>query len=575
MKKRISKEQLRSFRWYGKDDLRSFGHRSRTKQMGLWDEEYIGKPIIGIINPWNELNTCHTHFPDRVIDIKRGVTASGGFPVEIPVMSLGEQLMKPTAMLFRNFLAMEVEEIIRAYPIDGVVLLGGCDKTTPGVIMGGISVGLPMLYVPGGAMRKAAWRGEVLGSGSDVWKYWEEKRIGTLPAADWEDLENSIAATPGTCMSMGTAATMMSVADALGLCITGASSIPAVDANHRRMGSQSGRLIVEMVWQDVRPTDIISRQSVENAVKVCCAIGGSTNAIIHIVAIAKRAKIPFSLEEFDTLAKDVPLLANIKPTGKYVMEDFYFAGGLKALMWQLRRHLNLQLPTVNFRTLHQNVAESKVWNETVITSVDNSLSPGGSLVILKGNIAPNGCVLKPHAMEKRFLKHTGKALVYDHIKTMKIAMEDMALDVSKDDVLVLRNAGSVGAMGMPEWGQLPLPKKLVKQGVRDMLRISDARMSGTSYGACILHVSPEAALHGPLALIQNGDEICLDVEKRSLHVLVDEVTLAARRKKLPPITSYDSGYAALFSKHIQQADQGCDFDFLAHGDRTSDEPFID
>lgn len=570
----LKKEELRSYKWFGSDSLRSFGHRSRIKQMGFLDSEYQGKPIIGIINPWNELNTCHTHFPERVNDIKRGVLSHGGFPVEIPVMSLGEQLIKPTAMLFRNFLAMEVEEIIRAHPVDGVVVLGGCDKTTPGVIMGAISAGYPMIYVPGGAMRRAAWRGESLGSGSDVWKYWEEKRANNITNEEWLELENSMAMTPGTCMSMGTAATMMSVADALGACITGASSIPAVDANHQRMASQSGRLIVDLVWCDIKPQDLFTRQSFTNAIKVCCAIGGSTNAIIHIIAMANRAGITITLDDFDAIAKDTPLLANVKPTGMYVMEDFYFAGGLKALMWQLKDLLDLQTKTVNFNNLGANIEGSAIYNNDVIYNCDAPIQQGESLVVLKGNLAINGCALKPHAMDKKFLKHEGRAVVFDSIKAMKLAFEDSGFDVEEDDVLVLKYAGPKSRYAMPEWGQLPLPKKLVQKGVRDMLRISDARMSGTSYGACVLHVSPDASSGGTLAVVENGDRIMIDVAARRIELLVSDTVIEQRKAQLPQRPTADSGYLSLFTQQVEQADVGCDFAFL-RGNRTKAEPFID
>ena len=570
----MDKTQLRSYRWYGNDSLRSFGHRSRIKQMGFDDVEYQGKPIIGIINPWNELNTCHTHFPQRIQDIKRGIHSNGGLAVEIPVLSVGEQLMKPTAMLFRNLLAMEVEEVIRAYPLDGVVVMGGCDKTTPAVLMGGFSANLPLIYVPAGAMRKAIWRGESLGSGSDVWKYWEEKRTGALSQEDWIDLENHIAQTPGTCMSMGTAATMMSIADALGVCITGASSIPATDANHQRMCSHSGRLIVDLVWQHITPKTLVNKDSFINAIKVCCALGGSTNAVIHVIAMAKRLGIGLSLEEFDHIAESTPLLANIKPTGEYVMEDFYFAGGLKALMWQMKDSLNLHLPTVNSHSLFDNVKNSEIHNPQVISPMDTPFEKGGNLVVLKGNLAPNGCILKPHAMEKRFLKHQGKALVFDDITKMKAAMEDESLEVTEDSVLVFKGAGPTSEYAMPEWGQLPIPKKLAKQGIKDILRISDTRMSGTSYGACVLHVSPDANSGGTLGVVQTGDEIRIDVAKRSIEVLVSDEQIAQRKQQQKPKPFPQSGYLSLFVNQVEQAHQGCDFTFMK-GDRNNQEPFID
>ncbi|MEH6650361.1 MAG: L-arabinonate dehydratase [Motiliproteus sp.] len=574
-KRKMSPEQLRSFRWFGKDDLRSFGHRSRVKQMGFTSDEFIGRPVIGIINPWNDLNTCHTHFPERVEDIKRGVLRAGGFPVELPAISLGEQLMKPTAMLYRNFLAMEVEELLRSYPIDGCVIMGGCDKTTPAGLMGAFTMNLPTIYIPAGAMIRGHWRGETLGSGTDVWKYWEERRAGNLNDKDWGELEDSIARSPGTCMTMGTAATMMSMADALGLCFTGASSIPAVDSNHIRLCSRSGERIVEMVWEDLKPTDILTKESFENAIRVDMAIGGSTNAIIHLIAMAGRAGIKLTLDDFNRISRDVPLLANVKPSGKYVMEDFYYAGGLNALMAEMSELLNLDTATVSGGTLGAAIEDAKTWNPEVIYPLDKPLKRAGGTAVLRGNLSPNGCVIKPSAMESHLLKHTGPALVYDHIADMKVAMELDDLDVTADTVLVLRNAGPLGAPGMPEWGQLPLPKKLVEQGVRDMLRISDARMSGTSYGACVLHISPESALGGPLALVKNGDMIQLDVEKRSLELLVDDDELARRKAEWKkPDPKGTRGFTRIFTQNITQAHEGCDFEFLQGEPGSTPEPEI-
>jgi len=572
---RKNPESLRSHRWYGPDDLRSFGHRSRTKQMGLHRDEFVGKPVIGIINTWNEMNTCHTHFPQRVQDVKRGVLSAGGFPVELPAMSLGEQLMKPTAMMYRNFLAMEVEELLRSYPIDGAVLMGGCDKTTPGVLLGAISMNLPCIYVPGGAMLRGHWRGETLGSGTDVWKYWDERRSGKLDTKSWFEIEDGIARSPGTCMTMGTAATMMSMADALGMSLPGASSIPAVDSNHNRMVSLSGRRAVDLVWQDIKPTDILTEQAFENAIKVQMTIGGSTNAIIHLTALARRAGIPLDLEIFDRISQGIPLLANIKPSGKYVMEDFYYAGGLTALMKRLEESLNLETVTINGKTLRDNLEGVEVFNEDVIRPLENPISTAGGTAVLRGSLAPDGAVIKPTAAEERLWKHRGPAVVFKDIRDLKARVDSEDLEVTADSVLVLQNAGPVGGPGMPEWGQLPIPKKLLNQGVRDVIRISDARMSGTSYGACVLHVSPEAALGGPLGLVKDGDEIELDVEKRRLDLLVSQSELDTRRRRWePPESKASRGYAKLYADHVTQAHEGCDFDFLQGTPGETPEPEI-
>ena len=572
---RKNPESLRSHRWYGPDDLRSFGHRSRTKQMGLHRDEFVGKPVIGIINTWNEMNTCHTHFPQRVQDVKRGVLSAGGFPVELPAMSLGEQLMKPTAMMYRNFLAMEVEELLRSYPIDGAVLMGGCDKTTPGVLLGAISMNLPCIYVPGGAMLRGHWRGETLGSGTDVWKYWDERRSGKLDTKSWFEIEDGIARSPGTCMTMGTAATMMSMADALGMSLPGASSIPAVDSNHNRMVSLSGRRAVDLVWQDIKPTDILTEQAFENAIKVQMAIGGSTNAIIHLTALARRAGVPLDLEIFDRISQGIPLLANIKPSGKYVMEDFYYAGGLTALMKRLEESLNLETVTINGKTLRDNLEGAEVFNEDVIRPLENPISTAGGTAVLRGSLAPDGAVIKPTAAEERLWKHRGPAVVFKDIRDLKARVDSEDLEVTADSVLVLQNAGPVGGPGMPEWGQLPIPKKLLNQGVRDVIRISDARMSGTSYGACVLHVSPEAALGGPLGLVKDGDEIELDVEKRRLDLLVSQSELDTRRRRWePPESKASRGYAKLYADHVTQAHEGCDFDFLQGTPGETPEPEI-
>ena len=555
-------EELRSHRWYGVDDLRSFGHRSRTAQMGYDRSDYAGKPVIAIINTWSDINTCHTHFKQRVEEVKRGVWQAGGFPVEMPAMSLAEPMQKPTTMMYRNFLAMETEELLRSYPADGAVLMGGCDKTTPALIMGAISMNLPSIYVPAGPMLSGHWRETTLGSGSDSWKYWAELRAGTITQKDWNEIEDSIARSPGTCMTMGTAATMMSLAESLGFCLPGAASIPAPDSNHAKMATLSGKRIVDMVWEDLKPRDFLTRDSFDNAAVTLMAMGGSTNALIHLVAMAGRAGIKFPLERFNEFSAKVPLLANVRPSGdKYLMEDFYYAGGLRALLNELRDLLNLNSMTVNGKTLGENLQGAKIYNPEVIRPRSNPLKASGGLVVLRGNLAPNGAVIKAAATSIH--KHVGKAVVFDDYNDMAARIDRDDLDVDSNSVLVLRNAGPLGGPGMPEWGMLPVPKKLLKQGVRDMVRISDARMSGTSYGCCVLHVAPESYVGGPLAFVRTGDLIELDVERRELNLKISEEELAKRKAawKQPP-RKFERSYGAIFSRHVKQADEGCDFDFL-------------
>ena len=562
MPSRKKPEQLRSHRWYGVDDLRSFGHRSRTAQMGYDRSDYAGKPVIAIINTWSDINTCHTHFKQRVEEVKRGVWQAGGFPVEMPAMSLAEPMQKPTTMMYRNFLAMETEELLRSYPADGAVLMGGCDKTTPALIMGATSMNLPAIYLPAGPMLSGHWRDTTLGSGSDSWKYWAELRAGTITQRDWREIEDSIARSPGTCMTMGTAATMMSLAESLGFCLPGAASIPAPDSNHAKMATLTGKRIVDMVWEDLKPGDFLTRESFDNAAVTLMAMGGSTNALIHLVAMAGRAGIKFPLDRFNEFSAKTPLLANVRPSGdKFLMEDFYYAGGLRALLSELRELLHLNAKTVNGRTLGENLQGAKIHNPEVIRPRSNPLKASGGLVVLRGNLAPNGAVIK--AAATRILKHTGSAVVFDDYNDMAARIDREDLDVDANSVLVLRNAGPLGGPGMPEWGMLPVPKKLLKQGVRDMVRISDARMSGTSYGCCVLHVAPESFVGGPLALVRTGDPIELDVEKRELNLRVSEEELKKRKAawKQPP-RKFERSYGAIFSRHVRQADEGCDFDFL-------------
>jgi dihydroxy-acid dehydratase len=559
-------EDLRSHRWLGVEDMRSFGHRSRLRGVGYDAADWTGKPVIGIINTWSDINPCHTHLRARAENVKRGVLQAGGFPLELPAMSLAETFMKPTTMLYRNMLAMETEELLRSQPIDGAVLMGGCDKTTPGLIMGAISMGIPALYVPAGPMLRGNWRGEYLGSGSDVWKYWTEKRAGNITDDDWHEIEGGIARSFGTCMVMGTAATMMAIAEALGLTLPGFSSIPAPDSNHSRMCTVSGRRIVDMVWEDLTPAKILTPAAFDNAIKVHMAMGGSTNAIIHVVAMARRAGIPMDMDRFDQLSRQIPVLANVRPSGQYLMEDFYYAGGLRALMQNLRDKLDLSCVTVTGKSVGENIDGAKVYKPDVIHALSDPVYAEGATAVLKGNLAPNGCVIKPAAADKRFLKHRGKAIAFDDYNHMMREIERDDLDVTPDHILVLKNAGPKGGPGMPEWGMLPIPKRLLGQGVRDMIRISDGRMSGTSYGACILHVAPESYVGGPLALVQTGDEIEIDVDKRLIHLHVSDDEMARRKAAwVKPAPRYPRGYGALYSDHIGQADQGCDFDFLAAG----------
>jgi len=566
MTARRSPSSLRSHRWLGVEDLRSFGHRSRLRQMGYDGDDWKGKPVIAILNTWSDINACHAHFKARAEDVKRGILQAGGFPLEIPCMSLSEPFQKPSTMLYRNMLAMEAEENLRSYPIDGAVLMGGCDKTTPGLVMGAISMGLPFIYIPAGPMLRGNWRGELLGSGSDAWKYWDEKRAGNISDADWAEIEGGIARSFGTCMVMGTAATMMMIAEALGLSLPGASTIPAADASHPRMCAASGRRIVDMVWEDMTPDKILSPASFDNAIKVHMAVGGSTNAIIHVIAMARRAGIALSIERFDQLSREVPVIANIRPSGKYLMEDMYYAGGLPGLMSEIKGKLDGGAMTVNGRSLGENIATAKVWLKEVILPVDKAIYAEGATAILKGNLAPRGCVMKPAAAEPRLRQHRGKAIVFRDYDEMTREVEREDLDVTPDHILVLQNAGPKGGPGMPEWGMLPIPRKLVEAGVRDMLRISDARMSGTSYGACILHVTPESFVGGPLALVRTGDEIEVDVKGRRIHLEVSDEDLAKRRaewKPLPP--RYERGFGRMYQEHVGQADDGCDFDFLEAG----------
>ena len=575
MPTRLTPEELRSYRWFGPNDLRSFGQRSRLRQMGLGPEDWKGKPVIAILNTWSEINPCHLHFKILAENVKKGILQAGGMPIEIPVLSLSENFMKPTTMLYRNLLAMEAEEVLRCHPADGAVLLGACDKTTPALIMGALSAALPFIFVPGGPMLRGQWRDQTLGSGSDAWKYWAELRAGNITQDDWCEIEDGIARSHGHCMTMGTASTMTAITETLGLSLTGASSIPASDARHWRMAAESGRQIVENVWNNLNPSQFLKKEAFENAIVADMAVGGSTNAIVHLIAMAGRAGFKLPLSEFDRISRMTPRLADLRPAGRFLMEDFYFAGGLPALLNQVTDLLHGECMTVNGKTLLENISDAKIWNKEVIRTRDNVLSEEGGTAVLHGNLCPNGAVIKHSAMEPRFLKHTGKAVVFKNYEELAARLDDPDLDITADSIMVLQSAGPVGAPGMPEWGMLPLPKKLLEAGVRDVLRMSDARMSGTSYGACVLHIAPESAVGGPFALVQEGDLITLDVEARSLTLEVSDEELAKRKAawKAAP-RPVERGYLHLFLNEVTQADEGCDFRFLHNNGKPMPEPKI-
>lgn len=555
---------LRSARWFKPDDLRAFGHRSRIKQLGYSEEDFADKPIIAILNTYSGLNSCHGHFPQRVEEIKRGVYQAGGFPIELPAISLDESFQKPTTMLYRNLLAIETEELLRSHPVDGAVLMGGCDKTTPGMLMGATSTDIPSIFFPAGPMMSGCWKGKVLGSGSDAWKYWDDLRAGNISECDWKGIEGGIARTHGHCMTMGTASTMTAIAETLGFTLPGASSVPAVSADHSRLAADTGRMGVEIVLEQRSPSRIICEDSVRNAAIVALALGGSTNAVVHVVAMARRAGLRTGVELFDELADHVPLLANIRPAGQYLMQDFYDAGGLRGLLQQLKPLLNQKCLTINGDYLLEDCNNDEVYDSDIIRSLDNPVTQRPALRALYGNICPNGALIKPSSMDQDKTKHVGRALVFDSFRELKEQIDEPDLDVNADTVLVMRGAGPVGGPGMPEWGMMPLPKKLLEAGVRDLVRISDARMSGTSYGTCILHVAPEAAVGGPLAALRTGDLIELDVDAGSLNALVDDEEWAQRLSKLQAATfENDRGWVKLYRTHVNQADSGCDFDFLA------------
>ncbi|WP_189175668.1 L-arabinonate dehydratase [Streptomyces lasiicapitis] len=560
--------QLRSHQWYGSgvsSGLRSFSHRARTRQLGYLPEEHLGKPVVAILNTWSDINPCHVHLRERAQAVKRGVWQAGGFPLEFPVSTLSETFQKPTPMLYRNLLSMETEELLRSYPVDGAVLLGGCDKSTPALLMGAASVDLPTVFVPAGPMLPGHWRGEVLGSGTDMWKYWDERRAGLIGDCELAELESGLARSPGHCMTMGTASTLTAAAEALGVTLPGASSIPAVDSAHDRMAAASGLRIVELVRRGRTLSHLLTAEAFQDAVTTVLGLGGSTNAVIHLVAMAARAGVRLTLDDFDRTARRVPVLANVRPGGTtYLMEDFHFAGGLPGFLSRIPDLLHLDRPTVAHDTLREQLAPARVHDDDVIRTRDNPLATEGGVAVLRGNLCPDGAVIKHITAEPRLLKHTGPAVVFDDYRTLRATIDDPSLGITADHVLVLRGSGPKGGPGMPEYGMLPLPEHLLKQGVRDMVRISDARMSGTSYGTCVLHIAPESHVGGPLALVRTGDTITLDVPARTLQLNVSDEELTRRRAQwTPPPARYERGYGALYAEHVTQADQGCDFDFLA------------
>jgi dihydroxy-acid dehydratase len=555
--------KLRSTEWFGRTDRDGLVHRSWMKNQGFPHDQFDGRPVIGICNTWSEATPCNAHFRDLADHVRRGVLDAGGFPLEFPVMSLGETLMRPTTMLFRNQAAMDVEESIRANPFDGVVLLMGCDKTTPSLLMGAASCDLPTIGVSGGPMLNGKWRGEDLGSGTHVWKFTAMLKTGEMSECDMIDAEAGMSRSAGHCNTMGTASTMASMVEALGMGLPSNAAIPAADSRRKVVARMAGRRIVEMVNEDLRISKILTKEAFENAIMVNGAIGGSTNAVVHLLAIAGRVGVDLTLDDWDRLGREMPCLVNLMPSGQYLMEDFYYAGGLPVVIRQIERFLHKNALTVNGRTIWENVKDAVNYNEKVITPIEKPFKLLGGIAVLKGNLAPNGAVLKPSAATPALMKHKGRAVVFEDIDDLNRRIDDPALDVRADDILVLKNCGPRGYPGFPEVGNFALPAKLLKQGVTDMVRISDARMSGTAYGTVVLHTSPEAAAGGPLALVQNGDTIELDVERRTLHLHVSDAELANRKSRWkPPPPHSDRGWVKLYCDHVNQAHQGVDLDFL-------------
>ncbi|GKX54321.1 dihydroxy-acid dehydratase [Leminorella grimontii] len=570
--------QLRSQRWYAPETIRAFAHRQRTQQMGFAREEFMGKPVIGIINTWSDMSACHSHLRERAEAVKRGVWAAGGFPVELPALSMGEVMVKPTTMLYRNFLAMETEELLRQHPIDGVVLLGGCDKSTPALLMGALSMDIPTIFCPAGPMTTGKWHGQITGAGTHTKKFWDQLRLGSITPHDWIELEGAMTRSIGTCNTMGTASTMTSIADAMGFTLPGASSIPAADCRHPQMAAQCGHTIVDMVWYDHKPSRWLTKENFLNGIVAYMALGGSTNAAIHLIAMANRASIQLTLEDMENIARRVPVLANLFPSGRALMDDFFFAGGLMAQLKKVGRFLHRNARGVTNHTVEEWIKDADCYDDDIIRDLDNPIIPlsqGCALAVLRGNLCPDGAVMKSSAASPQLRHHTGPALVFDTHQELSDRIDDPELDVTKDTIIILRNAGPVGAPGMPEWGNLPIPKKLLQQGVTDMVRISDARMSGTHYGTCILHVAPESAVGGPLALVQTGDLIELNIDAGTLNMQVDEHELARRRSALKVTHKvFGRSWAALYQQHVTQANEGCDFDFLQSGSDIPEPPIF-
>ncbi|MGA2672966.1 MAG: L-arabinonate dehydratase [Terracidiphilus sp.] len=561
----MEKRKLRSQAWFGGKDRDGFIHRSWMRNQGFPGDVFDGRPVIGICNTWSELNPCNAHLRELAQRVKNGVWEAGGLPLEFPVTSLGETNMRPTAMLFRNLVSMDVEESIRANPIDAVVLLCGCDKTTPSLVMGAASCDVPAIVLSGGPMLTGRYRGQAIGSGTDVWRFSELVKAGKMTAQEFMDAESCMSRSPGHCMTMGTASTMACMVESLGLSLPGNAAIPAVDSRRAALAQETGRRIVAMVHEDLRISKILTREAFLNAIRANAAIGGSTNAVIHLIAIAGRVGVPLTLDDWDREGRDVRTIVDLQPSGRYLMEDFYYAGGLPAVLGKLARHGQLEAgaPTANGRTIGENVADVPIWNSEVIRDYENPLVESGGIAVLRGNLCPDGAVLKPSAASPQLMRHRGRAVVFENIEHYKARIEDPDLAVDENSVMVLKNCGPRGYPGMAEVGNMGLPAKLLERGITDMVRISDARMSGTAYGTVVLHVSPEAALGGPLALVHEGDWIELDVAARRLHLDVDEAALARRRAEwVAPEPAFTSGYQSLYVKHVLQADRGADFDFL-------------
>ena len=563
---------LRSQEWFGTRDLEGFLHRAGLKSQGWPEESFSGRPVIGIANSWSEATHCNAHLRDLAEHVKRGVIRGGGFPLEFPTISLGEFFLSPTSMLCRNLMAMDVEEMIRGLPIDGVVLLAGCDKTTPAALMGAASADLPAIMVTGGPQLKGNWRGEELGSCTDCRRYWSELRAGTITQSDYDSMEGAIYRSPGHCMVMGTASTMAALCEALGMTLPGGASIPGADARRSALAEEAGARVVRLAREGIRPSQIMTEAAFDNAIRTLLAMGGSTNALIHLTAIAGRAGITLPLERFDDLSRTTPTVLNLKPSGKYLMEDLFYAGGVPAVLKRIEDLLDLSCMTVSGKTLGEEIAGAECYNDDVVLPRDKPLTKEGGLAVLKGSLAPDGAVIKQSAASPKLMKHRGRAVVFESPIDLKNRIDDPDLDVTADDILVMKNAGPVGGPGMPEAGFLPLPRKLLQKGVRDMIRISDARMSGTAFGTIVLHVAPEAAVGGPLSLVRSGDIIEIDVEARRLDLVVDEAELARRRSAAVPgdsaawhggpAAARERGYRKLFLDHVMQAPAGCDFDFL-------------